>query len=191
MLAMSTSKEFPFTCLAPSLGMAIETLATDPYGLCWPYEGKDGLNSSGCTLQMAGGSRDVKHFTIPHLRSLFARFGLPEQCVSDNGLPFNSEDFTTFMKGNRIKHICSSPYQPATNSLAERFVQTFKRALIASEGNGRPVHHRFASFLLSYRNAPHATMNRSPCELFLKRALRTRMDLLRPDGLVNGKQAGS
>jgi len=58
--------------------------------------------------------------TIPHLRSLFARFGLPEQCVSDNGLPFNSEDFTTFMKGNRIKHICSSPYQPATNSLAER-----------------------------------------------------------------------
>ena len=122
--------------------------------------------------------------TIPHLRSLFARFGLPEQCVSDNGPPFNSEDFATFMKGDGIKHICSSPYQPATNGLAERFVQTFKKALMASEGSGRPVHHRLASFLLSYRNAPHATMNRSPCELFLKRALHTKMDLLRSDESV-------
>ena len=122
--------------------------------------------------------------TIQHLWSLFARFGLPEQCVSDNGPPFNSQDFATIMKGNGTKHIRSSPYQPATNGLAERFVQTFKRALITSEGSGRPVHHCLACFLLSYRNAPHATTNRCPCELFLKRALRTRMDLLRLDGAV-------
>jgi len=129
--------------------------------------------------------------TIQQLRSLFARFGLPEQCVSDNGPPFNSQDFAAFMKSNGIKHIRSSPYQPATNGLAERFVQTFKRALVTSEGSGRPVHHRLASFLLSYRNTPHATTNRSPAELFLKRALRTRMNLLKPDGTarVAEKQA--
>ena len=62
--------------------------------------------------------------TILHLLSLFARFGLPEQRVSDYGPPFNSEDFATFMKGNGIKHIRSSPYQPATNGLAEKFVPT-------------------------------------------------------------------
>ena len=64
--------------------------------------------------------------TIQVLRDLFARFGLPEQTVSDNGPPFNSHDFATFMKSNGIKHIRSTPYQPSTNGLAERFVQTFK-----------------------------------------------------------------
>ena len=122
--------------------------------------------------------------TIQVLRDLFARFGLPEQTVSDNGPPFNSQDFASFMKSNGIKHIRSTPYQPSTNGLAERFVQTFKRALKTSESNGKPVHHRLANFLFSYRNTAHATTNRSPSELFLKRELRTRMDLLRPDSSV-------
>ena len=73
--------------------------------------------------------------TIQVLRDLFVRFGLPEQTVSDNGPPFNSHDFATFMNSNGVKHIRSTPYQPSTNGLAERFVQTFKRALKTSEGN--------------------------------------------------------
>ena len=127
--------------------------------------------------------------TIQVLRDLFARFGLPEQTVSDNGPPFNSQNFATFMKSNGIKHIRSTPYQPSTNGLAERFVQTFKRALKTSEGNGKPVHHRLASFLFSYRNTTHATTNREPSELFLKRELRTCMDLLRPDSSVKVQAA--
>ena len=122
--------------------------------------------------------------TIQTLRDLFARFGLPEQTVSDNGPPFNSQDFSTFMKMNGIKHIRSTPYQASTNGLAERFVQTFKKAPKTSEGSGKPVSHRLANFLFSYRNTVHATTNRAPSELFLSRQLRTRMDLLRPDSSV-------
>ena len=33
------------------------------------------------------------------------------------------------MKANGIKHIRSAPYHPSTNGLAERFVQTFKKAM--------------------------------------------------------------
>ena len=129
--------------------------------------------------------------TIQALWSLFASFGLPEQVVSDNGPPFNSQDFTNFMKDNGIKHIRSTPYQPSTNGLVERFIQTFKRAFRTSESSGKPVHHRIANFLLSYRNTPHTTTNRFPSELFLKRELKTHMDLLRPDNLVKvtAKQA--
>ena len=50
--------------------------------------------------------------TIEVMRSLFSRYGLPEQFVSDNGTQFTSEEFTQFMKRNGVKHICSAPYIP-------------------------------------------------------------------------------
>ena len=48
--------------------------------------------------------------TIEALRSLFAKYSLPEQLVSDNRSQFTSEEFAYFMKGNGIKHICSAPH---------------------------------------------------------------------------------
>ena len=67
--------------------------------------------------------------TVEVLRQLFARYGLLEQVVSDNGSQFTSEEFEEFMKRNGIKHMFSAPYHPATNGLVERFVQTFKKAM--------------------------------------------------------------
>ena len=51
--------------------------------------------------------------------------------------------------------------------------------------------HRLAEFLFTYRFTKHATTNVSPSELFLKRKLRTRVDLLKPDikNFVSSKQA--
>ncbi|XP_056135399.1 uncharacterized protein K02A2.6-like, partial [Lampris incognitus] len=62
--------------------------------------------------------------TITVLRGLFSRHGLPHILVSDNGPQFCSEEFATFLKASGVKHIRSAPYHPATNGLAERFVQT-------------------------------------------------------------------
>ena len=57
--------------------------------------------------------------TIQVLRSLFARYGIPEQLVSDNGPQFVSEEFGIFMKQNGVKDIKCSPYHPSSNSQAE------------------------------------------------------------------------
>ena len=128
--------------------------------------------------------------TIEALRSVFSRFGLPDQLASDNGPQFTSEEFALFLKQNGIKHIRSAPYHPSSNGLAERFVQTFKRAMRAGEKDGLPLTLRLSEFLFSYRATPHATTDVSPGELFLKRKLRTRFDLLKPDhpGLVASRQ---
>ena len=47
--------------------------------------------------------------TILVLQSLFARYGIPEQLVSDNRPQFVSEEFGTFMKQNGVKHITPHP----------------------------------------------------------------------------------
>jgi hypothetical protein len=130
--------------------------------------------------------------TIEVLRSVFARQGLPEQLVTDNGPQFISTEFKAFLKANGIKHILSAPYHPASNGLAERFIQTLKRTLKAGGKEGKTIHHRLTDFLFEYRATPHTTTNISPSELLMKRKLRTRFDLMSPlntKGYVAGKQA--
>ena len=51
----------------------------------------------------------------------------------------------------------------------------------ASEHNGWMHSQRLAGFLLSYKSTDHTTTHEAPSELFLKRKLRTRMDLIKPD----------
>ena len=117
--------------------------------------------------------------TIEKLGEMFSRFGFPEQLVSDNGPQFISQEFERFLEANGVQHIRSSPYHPSTNGLAERFVQSMKHALKASQGQGS-LHQRLNSFLLSYRNIPHSTTKVAPAVLLMKKQLRTSLDLLRP-----------
>lgn len=119
--------------------------------------------------------------TITVLRDLFARTGVPEQLVSDNGPQFTSEEFQTYLKRNGIRHITSAPWHPATNGQAERFVQSLKHALIAMRNDNITLHQKLSNFLFAYRNATHATTNQAPAMLFLGRHLRSRLDLLQPN----------
>ena len=124
-------------------------------------------------------SGTTSNMTITALRSLFARYGFPLQVVSDNGPQFISEEFTSFLKRNSIKHTLCPPYHPASNGLAERHVQTFKRLLEKSDKK-LSLQHRVANVLFHYRNTPHTTTGKTPSELFLKRAPRTQLSLVKP-----------
>uniref|UniRef100_A0A803JEW5 Gypsy retrotransposon integrase-like protein 1 n=1 Tax=Xenopus tropicalis TaxID=8364 RepID=A0A803JEW5_XENTR len=122
--------------------------------------------------------------TITLLRNLFASYGLPKELVSDNGPQFTSQEFQYFLKQNGIRHKLTPPYHPASNGAAERAVQTFKKAWmkhsVASESARTTGELRLCRFLFNYRNTPHSVTESTPAELFLKRHLRSRLDLLKP-----------
>ena len=66
--------------------------------------------------------------------SIFSRCGFPEQLVSDNSPQLISGESKTFWKSNGIRHITTAPWHPSSNGIAERFVQTLKKALLALKG---------------------------------------------------------
>ena len=57
--------------------------------------------------------------TIEKLQLIFAIHGLPITLVSDNGSPFQSEEFKSFVEANGIVHHRVPPYHPASNGAAE------------------------------------------------------------------------
>ena len=116
---------------------------------------------------------------IEELRTLFAKFGLPESVVTDNGTGFVSQEFETFLKNNGIRHTTSVPYHPASNGLAERAVEIVKKGL--KKVTVGSMNTRLAKVLFTYRITPHSTTGTSPAELLLGRRPQTRLDLLKPN----------
>ena len=109
---------------------------------------------------------------------------LLEEVVSGNEPQFTSNEFAEFMGKNGIKHTLVPPYHPQSNGAAERSVRVVKEALVKQvlEGNrARPMEHRLADFLLRYRTTPHSTTGATPAELLMKRRLRSRLSLVKPD----------
>ena len=60
---------------------------------------------------------------ITHMKSIFARHGIPETVISDYGPQFASKEFAEFASTWEFCHITSSPRYPKANGMAERTVQ--------------------------------------------------------------------
>ena len=56
---------------------------------------------------------------VTHLKSMFARHGIPEMFISDNGPQYASREFQDFAKEYEFQHTTSSPYFPQGNGEAK------------------------------------------------------------------------
>ena len=66
---------------------------------------------------------------VTHLKSIFAKFGIPATLISDNGPQFDSQEMKEFSQCNGLWHVTTSPYYPQANGLAEKTVKTVKRLI--------------------------------------------------------------
>lgn len=80
-------------------------------------------------IEIARLSSTTSQQVINHLMSIFARHGIPQTVVSDNGPQFSSAVFQKFADEVHFNHVTSSPRYPQANGEAERAVQTIKGLL--------------------------------------------------------------
>lgn len=136
-------------------------------------------------------ARSTSAEIIKELQTLFATHGLPAVLVTDNGPQFVAKEFEEFLSSNGIRHYTSPHYHPSSNGQAERTVQTVKTMLKKITTGRGDIHRQLACHLLTYRNTTHPTTGMAPAELLMKRKLRTRLTLLKPNLVddVRAKQA--
>lgn len=114
--------------------------------------------------------------TMNLLEETFAHFGYPHAIVSDNATSFSSDEFQTYLNERGIVHLHGAPYHPATNGMAERMVATFKQSLRKSSLLPKQA---LNEFLMQYRRTPLEN-GLSPCELLMRRQIRTKLDCILP-----------
>ena len=114
-------------------------------------------------IEVAHLSQATANEVVNHTKSIFARHGIPETVISDNGPQYTSEHYSEFAKSYQFQHITSSPYYPQSNGEAERAVGTIKSLL-------KKCKDPYLA-LLVYRSTPLA-IGYSPAELLMSRILR-------------------
>ncbi|UYV62028.1 K02A2.6-like [Cordylochernes scorpioides] len=91
---------------------------------------------------------------IEKLKEVFARFGVPEIMMTDNGPPFQSTEMMEFAKEWNVTHPTSSSRFPQSNGMIERTIQTLKSTIIKCQQSKQDIYQA----LLFLRNTEHNSL---------------------------------
>ena len=114
-------------------------------------------------------STSSKH-VIPVMDRVFTMFGVPEVVTSDNGPPFQGDEFRKFAEFMGFKHRKITPFHPRANAECERFMRTLGKVIKIASTDKQPCR-----FLRTYRATPHSTTGISPATALFGRSIRVRL----------------
>jgi transposase InsO family protein len=161
-----------------------QRIHSDYFGPIWGYHFMVTSDSHSKWLEVFRGNTPTSEFTVQCLRQQFARFGIPDSHVSDNGSAFTGVNTKKFLKANGVYQVLTAPYNPASNGLAENAVKTVKRALIKKLGkvprSKEEIDKALQNFLLEYRNTPHVATGISPAQALMGRSLKDNLTHMLP-----------
>ena len=113
--------------------------------------------------------------TIECLETIFARHGLPEVLVSDNGPNLVSEKFEAFLKENGIKHRRVTTRWAQANGEVERQNRSILKRLQLAHAEGKDWRRELVRYMAVYRTTPHQTTGQTPAFLLMGRHPRTKL----------------
>ena len=102
---------------------------------------------------------------IRAMKRNFARHGIPDKCITDNGPQFDSHEYSSFAREYGFTMIKSSPYYSRANGKAESAVKIAENILKKSR------HEDPYLALLAYRNTPQQGYSYSPAQRLMSRRL--------------------
>ena len=99
----------------------------------------------------------------------FARHGIPDVLITDNGTQFSSSEFAKFAEVWKFEHKTSSPHHPQSNGKVENAVKICKNLLKKARADNRDPLLAF----LDWRNTPTEGLGTSPVQRLMGRRTRT------------------
>ena len=126
-------------------------------------------------------------YVIPKLEELFSLIGIPEELLSDNGPPFNGQEFAEFAAFMGFKHRKITPEHPQANGMAEKFMVSLGKVIRNAQSEQRCWRSELQAFLRSYRSTPHRTTGVAPSEALFGNNHTSRLPPF-PDATQNEKR---
>uniref|UniRef100_A0A1I8IPR4 Endonuclease n=1 Tax=Macrostomum lignano TaxID=282301 RepID=A0A1I8IPR4_9PLAT len=105
------------------------------------------------------------------LRRWFSIFGQPTKVTTDNGPPFASAEFSSFLADQGARHHRITPLYPQANGATERCNQGLNKAIRAAVLEGRDWTLALDEYLAAYRRTPHCATGVAPASLLFGRQI--------------------
>ncbi|KAK3092457.1 hypothetical protein FSP39_003031 [Pinctada imbricata] len=113
--------------------------------------------------------------TMTRLDKIFATHGIPQVVKTDNGPPFQSQQFRDFSKYMGFKHRKITPLWPRANGEVERFMRTIGKLIKTANIEGKNWKQEIYQFLRNYRATPHSTTGIPPATALFGRNITIRI----------------
>lgn len=113
--------------------------------------------------------------TIPVLDKVISMFGTPKVVKSDNGSPFNSDQFRMYAESMGFDHRRVTPRWPRANAQAESLNKPLIKVVRAAHFESKIWEQELFRFLRQYRATPHVTTGHSPHKLVFSREPKTKL----------------
>lgn len=146
-------------------------------------------------------AKPVRSTSFDHTRKVleevFEKEGFPKNIKSDNGPPFNGEEYKQFCLERGIHATFSTPLYPQQNGLAESCMKLVNKAMSAASANGASYRDELSAAVHAYNAAAHSVTGVPPEEVMTGRKIRRGLPLIRrgkatfDDNLLNAKDMKS
>ena len=125
--------------------------------------------------------------TKSKLKRIFATHGIPNKVETDNGPPFNSQEFQRFAQEEGFIHHKVTPDHPRANGEAENFMKILNKTEQIAHLQKEDREIAIQTMLMGYRAAPHPATQTPPYEALMGRPVRTKLDHTTPHQVVKDK----
>src|ERR1041384_865811 len=128
---------------------------------------------------------DIKADTVAQFiyEEIICRHGVPKEILSDRGTSFVNQVIKKLCENYQTKHRLTSPFQPQTNGMVERFNRTLGECIAKLVINEEKEWDHFVSAVLfAYRTKKHKTTEYTPFYLMYGRQATLPVELKIPGG---------